>query len=305
MTSHPLFDVLGVGTNSVDTVLRLPYLPQPGAAFTKIQASEKRICMGGQTATAMAACASFGLRAAYLGPFGSDDHGRQMRQALIDRSVDLGYAVERDAANHYAVILVNGATGERTVLWGRDPSLNLDQSEIPVDAIASARLLHVDDVDTEGALRAASLARRVGIPVTGDLDRIHERTPELVRAVSIPIFAEHMTEALTGETDHERGLRKLRREHDGLLCVTLGDRGAMALDGDRIVHLPAFRIEPVDTTGAGDVFRGGFILGLLQGWTVERTLAFANAAAAVSCLTLGAMNGVPGMDAVQRMMRQQ
>jgi sugar/nucleoside kinase (ribokinase family) len=173
-----------------------------------------------------------------------------------------------------------------------------------VDAITSARLVHVDDVDGKAALKAAMLARSAGIPVTSDLDRVNEQAPELVRAVSIPIFAEHMIEALTGETDHERGLRKLRREHSGLLCVTIGERGAVALEGDRFVYAPAFPIAPVDTTGAGDVFRGGFIFGLLSGWPVERTLEFANAAAAASCLTLGAINGVPARDVVDRMMRQ-
>jgi sugar/nucleoside kinase (ribokinase family) len=298
------FDVLGVGSNSVDTVLRLPNGLGPGAAFSKIQVTEKLICLGGQTATALAACASFGLRCAYAGPLGSDDHARQMREALTLRGIDLRCAVQRDAASHYAVILVNNTSGERIVLWGRDASLNLQPADIPEEAIAESRLVHVDDVDTGAALRAASLARAAGVPVTSDLDRVNERTPELVRAVSVPIFAEHMIEALTGETDHERGLRKLRREHSGLLCVTLGDRGAFALDGDRLVESPAVRISPVDTTGAGDVFRGGFIFGLLSGWPVERTLAFANAAAAASCLTLGAMNGVPSLDAVERLMGQ-
>jgi sugar/nucleoside kinase (ribokinase family) len=227
-----------------------------------------------------------------------------MRQALADRGIDLRHAVQRTAANHYAVILVNEATGERTVLWGRDPQLNLSAIEVSEAAIASARLVHVDDVDADAALRAALVARAAEIPVTSDLDRLNERTPELVRAISIPIFAEHMIEALTGESDHEQGLRKLRRDHGGLLCVTLGDRGAMALEGDRIVTAPAFRIDPVDTTGAGDVFRGGFIFGLLSGWPLEQTLAFANAAAAVGCLTLGAMNGVPSREAVDRLLRQ-
>ncbi len=302
MAHRATFDVLGVGTNSVDTVLRLPRTPQPGTADSKVHVSDKLICLGGQTATAMVACAGFGLRAAYIGAFGSDDHGRKMREALATHGVNLDRAVIRDAPNHYAVILVNDANGERMVLWGRDERLNLSPSEISPDAIASARLVHVDDVDTEAAAGAATLARRAGIPVTSDLDRVNDRTPELVRAVSVPIFAEHMTEALTGETDHERGLRKLRREHDGLLCVTLGERGAMALDGDRLVHVPACRIDPVDTTGAGDVFRAGFILGLLAGWPVEEILRFANAAAAASCLVLGAMNGVPTRADVERMM---
>ena len=69
--------------------------------------------------------------------------------------------------------------------------------------------------------------------MTSDLDRVTERTLELVTSVSIPIFAEHVPPTLTGERDPERALRKLRKRHPGLLCVTLGTAGSMALDGDR------------------------------------------------------------------------
>jgi sulfofructose kinase len=86
--------------------------------------------------------------------------------------------------------------------------------------------------------------------------------------------------------------------------VTLGHHGALALDGDRAIHVPAFRINPIDTTGAGDVFRGGFIYGYLQGWPTEQVLRFANAAAAVSCTRLGALAGVPDLGEVETMLAE-
>jgi sugar/nucleoside kinase (ribokinase family) len=99
--------------------------------------------------------------------------------------------------------------------------------------------------------------------------------------------------ALTGESDPERALRKMRRTHDGLLCVTLGPRGAMLLVGDTLYAEPAPRIDAVDTTGAGDVFRGGFVYAWLQGAAPAAILRFANAAAAKSCTRPGAITGVP------------
>ena len=132
--------------------------------------------------------------------------------------------------------------------------------------------------------------------MTSDIDRIDDRTDTLLRAVTVPIMAEHVPEQLTGITDPERALRKLRAANDGLLCVTLGARGALALDGDRPVYSSGFPVRAVDTTGAGDVFRGGFIYGLLQHWPVERVLRFANAAAAASCTRLGAIDGVPSLE---------
>jgi sulfofructose kinase len=140
--------------------------------------------------------------------------------------------------------------------------------------------------------------------VTSDLDRVTERTPDLVAAVSIPIFAEHVLPAITGEADPERALVKLRRTHAGLLCVTLGPRGSMLLDGDQVCFEPGFAVTAVDTTGAGDVFRAAFIRALLTGAASHDSLRFANAAAALSCTRTGALNSVPTLTDVNRFMAE-
>jgi sulfofructose kinase len=108
--------------------------------------------------------------------------------------------------------------------------------------------------------------------------------------------------ALTGLADIEAALRKLRRTLDNLLVVTMGEHGASALEGDRFYHEPAFRVHAVDTTGAGDVFRGGFIYALVNGQPIDQALRTANAAAAVSCTRLGALNGVPTLSEVTELM---
>ena len=103
--------------------------------------------------------------------------------------------------NQFAVIIVDESTGERIVLWDRDERLALRPREIPVDAIRAARLVHVDDVDQGAAIDAARVAREAGVRVTSDIDRLTDRTEELVAAVTIPIFAEHVPLALTGQSD--------------------------------------------------------------------------------------------------------
>ena len=287
------WDVVGIGANSVDFVNLLPAYPQQHGSFAKMRIRKQTVSCGGQMATALTTCASLGLRAKYVGVTGTDENGRRVREEMAVRTVDMVDAIIRDAPNQFALILVDESSGERIVLWDRDERLVLRERELPVEAIGASRLVHVDDVDQEAAIRAAGLAREAGLPVTSDLDRLTDRTPALVAAVTVPIFAEHMPPALTGEPDQERALRKIRAGHDGLLVVTLGQYGAMALEGDRVHHANGFKVEAVDTTGAGDVFRGGFIFGLLNGWPVEQVLRFANAAAAVSCTRLGALNGVP------------
>jgi len=290
------WDVVGIGENSVDYVYRLPAAPEPNA---KLPISSHRLLLGGQVATALATCAALGLRTTYIGSFGRDDNGTRIREALARRGVDTTHAPIRHTSNRHAVILVDERTGDRTVLWERDPALALRAHEVPPAVVASARLLHVDDVDQEAAIKAARVARAARIPITSDFDRITNGTEALVAAVTIPIFAEHVPAALTGEADVERALRKLRRSHGGLLCVTLGSRGAMLLDGDRLHLVPAPTVEAVDATGAGDVFRGAFIYALLRGDAPVDILRFANAAAAVSCTRAGAMDSVPTLAEIE------
>jgi sulfofructose kinase len=297
------WDVIGIGATSVDYVYRLPVLPEADGPQAKIRISSHRISCGGQTATALATCASLGLRAKFAGVLGSDDNGSRIRAELVRRGIDVADAMVHDGLNQFAAILVDERTGERIVLWSRDEGLALRPDELSADLLASARIVHVDDVDQEGAIRAARRACASGAIVTSDIDRVTDRTDELVGAVSVPILAEHVPPALTGESDMERALRKLRTRHSTMICVTLGRHGSAILDGDRLHHEPAFHVDAVDTTGAGDVFRGAFMLGLLRGDAPPALLRFANAAAAVSCTRAGAIDAVPCLDDVTRMLQ--
>lgn len=293
-------DVVGVGANSVDFVCRLPSYPRPDSAFAKLPISEHLISCGGQVTTALATCAAMGLRTAYIGTIGSDDYGRRMREELRRRGIDTTHAVARDVPNPFAVILLDDSEGERVVLWRRESRIALTPDDISREAIVSARLLHVDDVDLEASIEATRMARAAGKPVTSDIERTTDDVRALIDAVTIPIFAEHVPSALTGEADLERALERLRQPHHSMLGVTLGSRGSLLLVGDEVVRETGIAVKTVDTTGAGDVFRGAFIYALLRGEGPRAILRFANAAAAVSCTRPGAMNSVPALQDVER-----
>ena len=284
-------DVLGFGESSVDFVYVVEALPRPGVAKVRIQ-SHYSGC-GGQVATTMAACAALGLSAGYVGPIGADEHGQRIRAELNARAVDTSRLLVRTAESRHAVILVEGATGERLVLWARDPRLDLDPDALDAGLVAGARLVHVDAADERASIALARAAREAGAIVTCDIDAVTARTGELLAQVTVPILAEEVPQRLTGLSETPAALAALRSLHAGLLCVTLGARGAAALDGGRFVQVPAVPVTAVDTTAAGDIFRAGVIYGLLHRWPTERLLTFANAAAAVSCTRPGAMSSVP------------
>ena len=291
-------DVVGVGANSVYFVYRLPSFPAPDSSYAKLRISEHLISCGGQVTTALATCAAMGLRTSYIGTIGSDRNGERMREELSRRRIDTSDAVARNAANPFAVILLDDRSGERVVLWHRDPAIGLSSAEVDRTAVTAARLLHVDDVDLAASIQSANLAVAAGKPVTSDIERTTDDVRALIDAVTIPIFAEHVPAELTGETNLPRALERLRRPHHSMLCVTLGARGALLLAGHEVIHEPGLSVQTLDTTGAGDIFRGAFISAFLRGEPPREIVRFANAAAAISCTRIGAMSSIPSPEEI-------
>lgn len=285
----------------MDLVCTVPVTPSIAGAGAKQQLSGFRRSPGGQVATALAACATFGLTTRYVGAFGDDEHGRFIAHELARRGVDLSYAVTRaDTPNRFAVIVVDGQSGERIVLWDRDARLDLRADEIDASAFDGAAALHVDDSDVPAALAAARLAHARDLLITTDIDRAADGVLDLVALATHPVFSIDVLEPLTGLSDPGAALRALQRPSHALVTVTLGRDGALALEGGREYRVAGLDVPAVDTTGAGDVFRAGLLYGLTSRWPAAETLAFANAAAAESCTRSGAISGVPSLDAVRR-----
>ncbi|MCC7417082.1 MAG: hypothetical protein IT176_08060 [Acidobacteria bacterium] len=287
------WDVVGIGENSVDEVLLVRAMPSSGG---KAEMVARHVVCGGQTATAMYACARLGLRAKYAGATGADDNGRLIRRELAGLGVDLAHVVERDAPSRRAVILVEESTGERAVIWRRDPRLDLQMAELPLADLTRTRVVHVDQTDPVAALGAARAARDAGALVTTDIDHVMPCTRGLTELATHAIFAEPAAKALAGDDNLERALRAIAGGTRATLVATCGTRGAVALAQGCCVSVPAYQVRAVDTTGAGDVFRAGFIYALVKEEPIDRALRVANAAAAISCTRVGAMNGAPSLE---------
>lgn len=279
--------------------------PQPGTK-QRLQRFERQ--PGGQAATAMVTCARLGWRARYIGRFGDDEFGRLGRQSLVDEGVDVTAAeTVPGATNQFAVILVDGRSGERTIMWDRDPALHIRPADVPSEAVCSGRVLLVDCHETEAATHAARLARAAGIPTVIDVEQVRPGIAELLEQIDVIIAAREFPSQLTGQP-LGRALGTIAREfRAALVCATLGPEGSLAVCQGREIRTPGFRVPVVDTTGAGDVFRGGFIAGWLAAGgeaDVEDLLRYANAVAALKCRALGARRGIPRPDEVAALFRQ-
>jgi sugar/nucleoside kinase (ribokinase family) len=255
----------------------------------------------------MVTCARLGCRARYIGRFGDDEWGRLSQQSLEAEGVDISAAdTVPGAMNQFAVILVDAQSGERTVLWDRHPGLAMEARDVPMDAVVSGRILLLDCHDTAAATEAAKHARQAGIPTVIDVEKVRPGMHELLRHIDAIIAAEEFPSALTGGEELGRALALMAGDFNApFVCVTLGSGGSLAYCDGREIRTPAFPVDCVDSTGAGDAFRGAFAAACLRvpGGTIEDVLSYANAAAALNCRALGARGGLPGPEEVEQLLR--
>ena len=298
MTNLSNLDVVGVGLNATDTLIPVAHYPARGS---KVEFRSAKVLPGGQVATAMMACQQWGLRARYVGKVGDDVAAELHRAEFARLGVEAHLFTAPGCPSQQAFILVDDS-GERTVLWKRDDRLTLRPEELQRDWIVHSRALHVDGHDTPAAATAAGWARAAGIPVIADLDELYPGIDALLKSVDFLITSRDIPGRLMEEPDLRKSLPALRERFGcRLTAATLGEEGVLAWDGTRFHYASAFRIEPVDTTGAGDIFHAGFIYGLLQGWLLQQQLDFACAAAALNCTAIGARGGIQSVDSIERL----
>ena len=296
-----IVDVVGVGLNATDALIRLPHFPAFGS---KIEFTSAEMRAGGQVASAMIACQRWGLRTRYVGKVGDDSAAELQREEFARAGVEAHLIVVPGCASQAAFILVDEGTGERTILWKRDPRLALLPAELDRSWITSARVLHVDGHDTAAAAVAARWARQAGFPVVADLDNLYPGVEALLENVDYLLASRDFPERLLRETDVLKSLPLLARSYACRIAgVTLGRDGALAWDGEQFHYAPAYRVEAVDTTGAGDIFHGAFIYALLQGWPLGQQLEFSCAAAALNCLATGARGGIRPVGEIEHLRR--
>lgn len=298
MSELSLVDLVGVGLNATDTLISLTKFPERGS---KVEYAQASILPGGQTASAVIACQTWGLSTRYVGKLGDDDAARLHCREFARAGVDAHIITAPHAASAHSLILVDSG-GERTVLCQRNEQVLLRPGDLKRDWIVNARALLVDGFETAAAAQAVHWARESGIPVIADLDEMYEGVEDLSAHVDYLIVSRDFPSRMTGERNLELALRKMKSRYGCIVtAATLGADGVLAWDGERFHLRPAYCVDVVDTTGAGDIFHAGFIYGLLQGWPLARRLDFACAAAALNCTRTGARGGIGPLGDVEKL----
>jgi sugar/nucleoside kinase (ribokinase family) len=289
------FDVVGLGQNSVDLLAVIPEHPEPDS---HVRVERLIRLPGGEVATALVACARLRCRSRYLGTIGTDEAGGLVEARLREEGIDLEYVRRVEAPNRFAFILVDH-TGHRTVIWHRDPRLDTLAETLDPSAVASGRVLLLDASDCNASLVAARAARKAGVPVVLDIDAFDSGVERLLRSVDV-VIASRSFFAHYGDIGIGTALRRLAAEfRPALAVVTLGEEGSLAICGGAgggEIRTPAFTVPVVDSTGAGDAFRGGFVASWVRFGAEVSTpelLRYASAVAGLNCGALGAQTGLP------------
>lgn len=289
-------DIVGLGLATLDVLVRLKDMPT-WEAGTRL--SGFRFDGGGLVGTAMVAAARLGAKVGFIGTAGNDEAAEVKLKSMVASGVDLSHLVRRDAPEDQVVmVLVHAETGERVFAgvqsWQRQP---LSAAEIDRDYITSAPYLHLDGSHYEAALQAARWMKEAGKTVVMDgskTDRpVGEGHRRLIEYVDVLITGTGYARGLTGIEDIWQAGRAVLDMGPRIFCETVGEQGSYTITREEEFHTPAFKVDVIDTTGAGDVFHGAYIVGLLHGWSLRQIALFSTAVSAIKCTKLGGRAGIP------------
>ena len=295
-------DVVGLGLAMVDVVIRLDQMPRwdnPGhfSGFT--------LANGGPAGTACFVASSLGVPTGFIDTLGNDDIAARKLRSLEQAGVDTSQMIHLDAPeNHMVIVYVHEQTGERVFSRLRtDTAWSMGPDDLDREYITAAQYLHLDSSHHGAALQAARWMHDAGKSVVLDASAtsrpVPEQTRELVAETDVLICGSGFGMMLTGHDDLFDAGRALLALGPRVVEQTEGANGSYTVTGDTQFHTPAFDIDVIDTTGAGDVFHGAYLVGLVNNWAVERIANFASAVAAMHSTVLGNRNGLPRMDEVE------
>jgi ribokinase len=298
-----VFEVVGLGCCCFDLLGVAPHIPTIDEEIAVLQSSQQG---GGKAATAVVALARLGHKAAFIGKIGDDPIGAIIRSGFESTGVDASMlVVEPGATSHASVVLVDKDTGKRTIVSLPPTFADMTSTDLPACFLDNTQALHLDGVHRPAALEAAQRARTAGIPVVIDADLISldDEIHELITLCDVAIASEPFASRFSESDRVEDGLAKLRSLGPKVVGVTMGDKGSSWIAEGRSFHTPVFEIDVVDTTGAGDVFHGAYISGMLRGWSCEKCAEFASAVAAIKCTRIGGRAGIPTIDETLRFLQ--
>ena len=295
-----------MGITAVDDLVELPEFPVSGGKMQVLRTS--RQC-GGICATALVTAARLGLRCMYGGLLGEDELSAFVRGVLHGEGIATPEALAHPEARPYhSTILVERASGERTILFSSEGVVEPAPGDLRADLLLASRAFFADWLGPAATLEACRLAKANAIPIIADMEHVLSGdVREIMALVDHLIVPLNLAAEVTGTGEPEQAVRLLAGQGRACTAVTCGKRGCWyveASDPGMVRHQPAFEVKVVDTTGCGDVFHGAYAAAQVWGYPVHQALRFAAAAAALKATRAGGQAGIPDRAAVEKFLAQ-
>jgi len=289
--------VIGLGQCSLDILGQVDNYP---ALDEKAELNSLLVQGGGPVATALVTLSRLGVPVAIVGAVGDDDFGRQIREGLFQENVDCTYLLQSPQSSSQVAFVTVDAQGHRNIFWHRGTAHPVIPEGLPGLLADSVRILHLDGLHLDPAIVAAKLARRQAVTTVLDAGTLRPGIEDLLPFIDHLVVSEKFARHFIGKKDPEAAIRGLLSYGAVAVTVTIGRSGSLSMGkGVLPIHQPAFAVRAIDTTGCGDVFHGGYIYGLLQDWSLERTVRFAAACAALKTRALGGRTSIPRLQEVE------
>lgn len=287
------FDIVGIGANVYDTLIKLRAFPEEN---TKADVETVMESGGGPCGTGLVAAARLGGKAAWIGNLSDDPGGMFLFEDLKRYGVSTDLIdVKTGYRSFSATVILSGKTGSRTCLLDRGNLPPLELTARQIEAVERADVLMVDGNELDAAVEAAKFARKGGARVLCDAGGLYPGIERLLPHTDFLIPSEEFALRFTGKNDAKKAALELQKEFDPqAIVITQGRRGGIMYRNGEFVRFPAFTIDVVvDSNGAGDVFHGAFAFAVTRGMFYEECCVFAGAVSALKCTRLGARHGTP------------
>lgn len=283
-----------IGSSNTDLVLSCPRLPKPGETLLGGELSRFG---GGKGANQAVAAARAGARVSFVGARGDDDFGRQALKNLQAEGIATRcFTVTKKAPSGVAVILLGGRERQNQIVVARSANDEVSAAQVrrAGAALRNAAAVVVQlEIPLPAVLESARQAKRAGALFMLNPAPARPLPPALLKLTDTLVPNEHEAALLTGEKDPARAARALLRKGCRRVVVTLGAQGALLADASGVRRLPAVKVKPVDTVGAGDCFTAWLAVGLAEGLSLDQAARRAMKAAALAVTRPGAQPGMP------------
>jgi ribokinase len=284
-------DCIGCGMVVLDHLCSVELYPPPNSKNKLLDWTQQG---GGPVPTALAVLAKMNNSTVFLGKIGKDRSGSTLRQELYRYGINTDWICEQSQVQTaQAFIVVDRQHQERTVFLHRPEALALTPEDIDIDHLPDCRILHLDGHDIKVQTRLAREMHRRGAMISMDIGSARTVPDTLMQWIDILLVSQDFVKFTSGSDFDTIAYELLKRWQCRIVGITLGEKGSVFVTGEDRFSQPAYEVDAVDSTGAGDVFHGAFLHGLLKGMSYRQAAQFSSAAAALACTQIGGKAGIP------------